>query len=60
MLRKILNTGILLTFLWGLDTFILSNVRIAITEQAQVTAIICCCIIFAAIVIPFILYDKGR
>lgn len=57
MIRKLVNLGIVLSVLWGINFFLLSNVAIRIERGAEVAAVVCVAIIFCAIVLPFIVKD---
>jgi len=54
---KIFKVFYILVVLWGVDKFILSNLKfqLLISEPAMVTAIVCCTIALVAVVFPVII-----
>ena len=57
---KIVNVFYFLVVLWGVDKFVLSNIKfqVLISEPGMVTAIVCCTIALVAVVFPFIIYKN--
>ena len=58
MWTKLVDTGILVTILLVLKYTLFDKLTVYVKDGSYVTAIICCTIVFCAVVIPFILRGK--